>query len=216
MSVFPTRGALVAAIEVALDRCAATGADQLRDNHLPDLPPLRQVVSFAQYFEYVMSAPPPFSIPDRYVCLDIAKLRGGIPHEILIASDGSPPVLMQAQLGGGYRTPPGYFMAGFWSHGVNSDSVYLARTTERSRLYLRLAYGAGVYCTDPEAERKQALASLERYSQLAESLPVKHATLIDSLGEAYYEIVRLDGSVVSSPRNLFSLDGIDLLALAQG
>jgi hypothetical protein len=216
MSVFPTRGALVAAIEIALDRCAATGADQLRDTHLPDLPPLRPVVPFARYFEHVMGAPPPFAIPDQYVCLAFDQLSGGISHEMFIASDRSPPVIMQVQLGAARQMPPGYFMAGFWGHGVNSDSVYLARATERSRLYLRLAYGAGAYCEDPEDERKRALASLGRYSQLAESLPAKRVTLLYSLGEAYYEIVRLDDRVVSSPHNRFNLDDIDLLALAQG
>lgn len=44
------------------------------------------------------------------------------------------------------------------------------------------------------------------------------STALDSTASALtlFMIVRLDGIVVSSPRNLFSLDRVDLLALAQG
>lgn len=213
LSTFSDRAALVHALESGLERATAAHADELRVEHLPALPPLRPVVPFAQFFTRVMKAPPPFAIPERYVCRSVIKLAG-VPHETMISSDDSEPVIMQGQLGGALHTEPGYFMAGFWGHGVNSYAVYLARTTERSRLFLRLPYGDGVYCSDPDAERADALAALERYSRLAESLPVKHVTLLDSLGTAFYEIVRHDGRVVTSPRDLYTLADIDFLALA--
>jgi hypothetical protein len=109
-----------------------------------------------------------------------------------------------------------YFMAGFWGHGVNSYSVYLARRTERQNLFLRLPYGDGAYCRDPVRERAEALEKLERFSWLAETLPVRHVTLLDSLGTASYELVRHDGTVVSSPPDLYSLDDVDFLSLAMG
>ena len=103
-------------------------------------------------------------------------------------------------------------MAGFWGHGVNSYSVYLASTTERSRLFLRLPYGAGAY--SGPGERERALERLERFWFLAETLPVVHVTLLDALGTAYYELVRPDGRVITSPEGLYSLDKIDALELA--
>jgi hypothetical protein len=143
------------------------------------------------------------------------KRDGGIPHETIIASDETNPVLVQMQLGDAVRGDD-YFMAGFWGHGVNSYAVYFARRTERYRLFLRLPYGDGAYCADPIRERAAALEKLERFSWLAETLPVRHVTLLDSLGTAFYELVRHDGTVITSPPDLYSLDDIDFLALAMG
>jgi hypothetical protein len=213
MSAWRDRAALASAIEAALDR--ASGADKLRDEHLPKLEPLRPVVPFAKLFEIIMNAPPPFKIPASYHCHAVMKRDGGIPHETIIASDKTNPVLVQMQLGDAVRDTP-YFMAGFWGHGVNSYSVYLARRTEREQLYLRLPYGDGAYCRDPMRERAQALEKLERFSWLAETLPVRHVVLLDSLGTAFYELLRHDGTVVSSPPDLYSLDDVDFLALAMG
>jgi hypothetical protein len=214
LSAWRDRGALVSAIDAALDR--ASGADRLSEDHLPRVAPLRPVVPFARFFELVMQAPPPFAIPASYHCHATMKREGGTPYETLIASDKTNPVLVQMQLGAALEGDTDYFMAGFWGHGVNSYAVYLARTTERQRLFLRLPYGDGAYCRDPDRERAQALEKLERLSWLADTLPVKHVTLLDSLGTAYYELVRHDGDVVSCPPQLASLDDIDFLALAMG
>src|SRR6185312_1304662 len=64
MSAWRDRGALVSAIEAAVDR--ASGADKLREEHLPKVTPLRPVVPFAKLFELIMKAPPPFEIPASY------------------------------------------------------------------------------------------------------------------------------------------------------
>ncbi|HET9991546.1 MAG TPA: FHA domain-containing protein [Kofleriaceae bacterium] len=213
MSAWRDRAALVSAIEAALDR--ASGSDRLREEHLPRVVPLRPVVPFARFFELVMKARPPFAIPASYHCHATIRRDGGIPYETLIASDKTNPVLVQMQLGDALRDGD-YFMAGFWGHGVTSYSVYLARRTERQRLFLRLPYGDGAYCTDPDRERAQALEKLERLSWLADTLPVKHVTLLESLGTAHYELLRYDGTVVSCPPQLSSLDDIDFLALAMG
>lgn len=213
MSAWKDRAELVAAIEAAVDR--ASGADRLREEHLPKVAPLRPVVSFAKLFELIMQAPPPFAIPASYHCHAVTKREGGTPYETIIASDSTNPVLVQMQLGDAVRGGD-YFMAGFWGHGVASYSVYLARRTERLTLYLRLPYGDGAYCKDPRAERAEALAKLERFSWLGDTLPVRHVTLVDSQGTAMYELVRHDGTVVSSLPNLHSLDDIDFLSLAMG
>jgi hypothetical protein len=213
MSAWRDRAALVSAIEAALDR--ASGADKLREEHLPKLAPLRPVVPFVKLFEIIMKAPPPFVIPASYHCHAVVKRDGGIPHETIIASDKTSPVLVQIQLADAVRGDD-YFMAGFWGHGVNSYSVYLARRTERQRLFLRLPYGDGAYCTDPARERAAALEKLERFSWLADTLPVRHVTLLDSLGTASYELVRHDGAVITSPPDLYSLDDVDFLSLAMG
>ena len=36
------------------------------------------------------------------------------------------------------------------------------------------------------------------------------------MGTAFYELVRHDGTVVSSPEKLYSLDDVDFLSLAMG
>ncbi|MEO6775360.1 MAG: FHA domain-containing protein [Kofleriaceae bacterium] len=214
LSAWRDRGALVSAIEAAVDR--ASGADRLGEEHLPRVTPLHAVMPFTRLFELVMKAPPPFAIPASYHCHGVVRREGGIPYESMIASDATNPVLVQMQLGAALEGKANYFMAGFSGHGATSSAVYLARTTERHRLVLRLPYGEGAYCTHPDRERAQALAKLERLSWLAETLPVRHVTLLEAHGAASYELVRHDGVVVSSPPKLTSLDDIDFLALAMG
>lgn len=213
-SVWRDRAELVAATEAAVARAIATNDDRVGEEHLPTVRPLQPIVPFAKYFELEMAAPPPFEIPATYHVHSIVRLKGGVPYETIIGSDATRPTLVQTQLGDSLEKKPGYFMAGFWGHGVNSYSVYLARTTERSRLFLRLPYGAGAYAG--KGERERALERLERFYWLAETLPVAHVTLLDSMGTAHYELVRHDGRVVISPENLSSLDDIDFLALAMG
>jgi len=89
MSAWRDRAALTGAIEAALDR--ASGADRLREEHLPRVQPLREVVAFARFFELVMQAPPPFAIPASYHCHATIKREGGTPYETLIASDKTNP-----------------------------------------------------------------------------------------------------------------------------
>ena len=213
-SVWRDRAELVAAIEAAVARAIATNDDRVGEEHLPTVRPLQPIVPFARYFELVMAAAPPFEVPAPYHVHSVVRLKGGVPHETIIGSDSTRPTLVQTRLGDSLEKKPGYFMAGFWGHGVNSYSVYLARTTERSRLFLRLPYGAGAHAGNRERER--ALDRLERFYRLAETLPLAHVTLIDSRGAARYELVRHDGRVLVSPEGLSSLDDIDFLALAMG
>jgi hypothetical protein len=206
------RAELVTAIEAAAARALATNDDRIGEEHLLGARPLQPTVPFAKYFELEMAAPPPFEIPAKYHVHSVQRLARGVPHETIIGSDAGRPDLVSVQLGDTLAKQPGYFMAGFWGHGVNSYSVYLAATTERSRLFLRLPYGAGAYSA--AGERARALEQLERYWWLCETLPVVHVTLLDALGTAYYELVRPDGRVITSPEGLYSLDDIDFLTLA--
>ncbi|CAN5156001.1 hypothetical protein BH11MYX1_BH11MYX1_47920 [soil metagenome] len=202
-AVWRDRDTLVAAIESALDRCTADRADRLKASHLGATEPRHPVQSFASYFALEMGAPAPFTVPPSYHAHTLVRLKG-IPYETVITTHPDEPPPTGARLEDHAR-PPGYFMAGFSGHGINSYSVCLAQTTERSSIYLRLPYGA---------QRKDTLALLERYTWLAESLPVAHVTLVDAMGVARYELVRHDGTVVSSPSSLVTLRDVDLLALA--
>jgi hypothetical protein len=47
-------------------------------------------------------------------------------------------------------------------------------------------------------------------------LPCTRLDLSDSLGRAWYRVERLDGTVVESPNDLFSLDDVDLEVFATG
>jgi hypothetical protein len=225
LSFWPDGEALVAAIQAALRRCADEGGRVLLPDHLDPVRPLRPALPFAQHFELVMGVPPPFDIPPDYKVLIRGK-REGVFHEMLIGSPEGPSFVDQAFLGLLANVQPGWFQAGFWGHGINSYSVYLGRATERYTLFLRLPYGAGACSSDRDRERRGALERLVRYQKLAETLPVRRAVLVDSLGTAYYELERSDGSIVksageleslysfSSRHLLHSLDQVDLLALA--
>jgi hypothetical protein len=200
-------------IDRALERQQASTRDALRAEHLIDLPPLFPDIPFATVFEEIMKVPPPFPIPQPYR-VSATSRSAGVVRETMIGTEGEARALVQAALGQAFDTPPGWFQCGFSGHGINSYSLYFGRTTERAHLMLRLPYGDGVYCSNPAEERAAAIAAIIKYNALIDTLPCKSVELLDSLGVASYTIERLDGSVVRSPPDLYSLDSVDLVALA--
>ena len=175
------------------------------------------VIKFVDVFQLDMGAPPPFPIPADYHVLS-TSLHEGKRAELMIGSAIGSTTVVQADIGDALKQPPGWFMAGFWGHGVNSYSVYYGRATERSRVFLRLPYGAGVYENDKEGARALALATMKKYIALAETLPCKHVTLVDSEGYAHWRIERLDGTVAEMEHKrdeyFSSLDTYDFDAIA--
>jgi hypothetical protein len=176
------------------------------------------VETFAQLFERIMKAPPPFAIPPHYQVLSSTQLRGK-RSELMIGSGTGTTLLVQADVGGVMEAPVGWFQAGFWGHGVNSYMFYYGRVTERHRIFLRTPYGEGVYESDPDASREHALALLRKYIALVDSLPCKHVTLIESMDVAHWRIERLDGSVAEMEHKrgdyVTSLDEFDFEAIAR-
>jgi pSer/pThr/pTyr-binding forkhead associated (FHA) protein len=215
MGAWSSRDQLVAAVRAAVASSQKGGHHTLRARDLGEVQLRDPVRPFAELFEHIMQAPPPFEIVRPYHVLTKFVLDG-VRYEQLIAAGEESPIVTQMHIRTLYDAAPGYFQAGFWGHGVNSYSVYYARVTERMRVFLRFPYGDGVYASDPVLERREALAKLAKYSELARTLPVAHVTLIDSMGSASYELRRHDGSIVRSEGDLTSLDLVDLVALAHG
>jgi hypothetical protein len=176
------------------------------------------VETFAQLFERIMKAPPPFPVPPDYEVLSSRQLSGKT-SELMIGSGSGTTLLVQADIGAVMEAPVGWFQAGFWGHGVNSYAFYYGRVTEHSRIYLRVSYGEGAYVADPEAHRTRALAKLRKYIPLGDSLPCKHVTLVQSMDYAHWRIERLDGTVAEMEHKaddyFSSLDTFDFEAIAK-
>jgi len=206
---------VVEKVRAAVDACAAAGKTKLRGEDLGGLVQQARLIEFAEVFERDMHAPPPFEIVRPYEVLSKRTLGDGSVAELMIGSGIGTSLLVQADIGTVRAQPVGWFQAGFWGHGVNSYSVYYGRATERYRIYLRLPYGAGAYCRDPDRERAWAMETLAKYIALVETLPVRHALLVQSVSYGEYELVRNDGSVVQGA-DLLGLDQVDLVSLAHG
>jgi hypothetical protein len=216
LSAWDSREHFVTTVKAAARACLAAERAQLRGSAFDAVRLRNPIRPFAALFEHVFGVPPPFAIPDPYVMN--AKLEiDGVPYESMITTKGTEAIVVQAHVGAIGAAPAGSFQAGFWGHGVNSYAVYYSRVTDKYRLFLRLPYGEGVYCADPKAERAEALATLAKYSTLVETLPARFIEIVESMGEGYYRIERLDGSVVESDRNnrFFALAGVDFEALVR-
>jgi hypothetical protein len=71
-------------------------------------------------------------------------------------------LLVQEDIDEFLSVPDGYFLAGFWGHGVNSYAFYWCVADRRQRVFLRLPYG-GVYM-DPKKAPAGVLSVLRSYA----------------------------------------------------
>jgi len=98
-----------------------------------------------------------FGIPLAFVPMP-ADLTQIFPGRLLWGSAMSQqePLLTQSDLEAflsGSRA--GYFLIGFWGHGVNSHAFYYVHDDGRNRVFLRLSYG-GAYTDNGEQARRVA------------------------------------------------------------
>jgi hypothetical protein len=222
MAAWPDREQFVATIDATTRRLVADGKTELRGSDLTGIVPRDPALPFSQVFEKWMGGPPPFPIPVDYEVLE-ARDIALYPHEVMIGSrcaedPAMRTLLMQAQVGSVRSMPIGWFMAGFWGHGVNSYAVYYGRCTETYRVYLRLPYGEGVYESSPLETRKRAYARIARTQRLVETLDVEHVELVSAMGEGYYRIACRDGRVLTSPpeERYYDWNDVDFEALVRG
>ena len=54
----------------------------------------------------------------------------------------------------------GYFLMGYWGHGINSYAFYYSRIDDWSHIFFRLAYG-GAYMNNDEAARDVPRISIQ-------------------------------------------------------
>jgi hypothetical protein len=97
----------------------------------------------------------------------------------------------------------GYFLIGYWGHGINSYAFYYSRIDEWSHILFRLAYG-GIYSNEAEDARR-VRKFLSNYFEFEPELKTKTQSLIaiDSMGDGNYTITMHDGKLVSLRESLF-------------
>jgi hypothetical protein len=97
----------------------------------------------------------------------------------------------------------GYFLIGYWGHGINSYAFYYSRIDEWSHIFFRLAYG-GVYMDNAEAARyvREFLSNYFAFEPVLK-LKAKSLTAIDSMGDGDYSITLYDGRLVSLKESLY-------------
>jgi len=105
------------------------------------------------------------------------------------------PYLIQGSISEFRETAPGgYFLIGFWGHGVNSYAFYYSRVDSKSKIFFRLGYG-GAYM-DNELEAKHIREFLSAYSSFEKKISDKIESIIaiDSMMEGFYEVDLPDGT----------------------
>jgi hypothetical protein len=97
----------------------------------------------------------------------------------------------------------GYFLIGFWGHGVSSHGFYYVHDDGRSRVFLRLSYG-GAYTDNAEQARRvatflPAFVDFERRHREAGSV----VRVVDSMGWGDYQVISAEGQRRRCRRSLF-------------
>jgi hypothetical protein len=97
----------------------------------------------------------------------------------------------------------GYFLIGFWGHGVNSHAFYYVHDDGRNHVFLRLSYG-GAYSDNEEQARRvatflPAFVDFERRHREAGSV----LRVVDSMGWGDYEVITAEGRRRCFRRSLY-------------
>ncbi|HOQ78497.1 MAG TPA: hypothetical protein PLB65_07950 [Candidatus Cloacimonas sp.] len=105
--------------------------------------------------------------------------------------------------------PEGYFLIGFWGHGINSHAFYYSRVDSWSKVLFRLGYG-GAYM-DNALEAKYIKDFLIRYFDFERKISgqVKSFIAIDSMDEGYYSIELPDGKEYEIQESLLRRPNFD-------
>jgi hypothetical protein len=85
--------------------------------------------------------------------------------------------------------PEGYYLVGFWGHGVNNYGFYYSRVDNSRKILFRLPYG-GVYM-DNKLMAKQVREFLISYIKFEQSIApdIKSLIAVDSMEEGYYKFI---------------------------
>ncbi|MGV8080973.1 MAG: hypothetical protein AB2L22_13065 [Syntrophales bacterium] len=91
------------------------------------------------------------------------------------------------------KCPIGYFLIGFWGHGINSYAFYYSRVDSWSKIFFRLGYGGAYMDNEVEAERIREF--LPRYFEFENKISskVKKFIAVDSMMSGFYKIVLSNG-----------------------
>jgi hypothetical protein len=147
-----------------------------------------------------------FSIPIPITKKDLQPIEG---KPFLL---GSPISLQKQFLLQGYIDeflefcPAGYFLIGFWGHGLMSDGFYYSRVDSWSKIFFRLPYTGAYYYTKDVKEMARCVREfLIQFIEFEKLISKKAKTLIavESMGDGYYKIVMLNGKTYEIDRSLF-------------
>jgi hypothetical protein len=92
--------------------------------------------------------------------------------------------------------PQGYFLVGFWGHGISSHAFYYSRVDSWSRIFFRLSYG-GVY-TNKKIMAKFIKKFLKNYFSFEKKVKETGGNFIaiESMRKGYYKIDLPDKNVM--------------------
>ena len=91
------------------------------------------------------------------------------------------------------KGPKGYFLIGFWGHGINSHAFYYSRVDFWSRIFFRLGYGGAYMDNDLEAKHiKDFLISYFTFENTIKKY-TKEFIAIDSMMDGLYRVTLLNG-----------------------
>lgn len=83
--------------------------------------------------------------------------------------------------------PEGYFLMGFWGHGVNSYAFYYLRVDSKTKIFFRLPYG-GVYMDNPK-EANRIRNFLPKFFDFERNLKnIKSFHALESMGNGGYKV----------------------------
>jgi hypothetical protein len=108
------------------------------------------------------------------------------PDGLLVGSTDAAqrPLLAQGDISRFLSVADGYFLAGFWGHGINSYAFYWCVADTRQRVFLRLPYG-GVYM-DAETTGAEVLSALRGYAAFwthPAAAEVTRLVVVSAMGE---------------------------------
>ena len=156
------------------------------------------------YFQESFGIPiPPIMLPN----VELVPLDDSDPDESFLF--GTPIALKKQYLVQGAirdfinNCPQGYFLTGFWGHGVNSYAFYYSRVDEWSKVLFRLPYG-GIY-TDNEAMAGYIRKFLANYFGFERELKRKYQRLIatESMGRSYYKVLTSENEILETEESFF-------------
>ena len=137
-----------------------------------------------------------FNIPFSTLPLSEYKLFPVEENELLLGSEEAvrTPILRAGDVDRFMvKGSPGFFMVGFWGHGVNSHAFYYSRIDQQSKIYFRLAYG-GIYTNNEKAAKDIAkfLPAFFKFEVEIGQLGY-HLVAVDAMWEGWYQVTTPEG-----------------------
>lgn len=166
--------------------------------------------SLAEFFADVIGRELCLSVPATASAIE-TRSYDDATWDSLVASPSAAeqPLQTQGDVSRVKTLPHGYFLAGFWGHGVNSYAFYWCQIEPGRRLYLRIPYG-GVY-SDTDAQRENLIHVLDacrRVLEAIERVGCERFYLTDSMDQGECDLVLSSGERIRLRGAGFTWDGL--------